>query len=249
MKAKQEIQIEAINLRTIKLNGYKLLSVYSKEYGLMKLSGSKLGGRSEPFVRNYFWISGGSNEIHNIKQSEFISHFKNLSLDLDKLTCAWQFAEFLEACSHFHEEKSPEIFNLFIECLTHMDTEEVDLQALSNYFLWQLSEYLGYKPHLTLCELESAECKLKQNPELEAWFDFEQGGVLCKGCSEKASTDSVRILPGIYKLLNSLDGANHNFKEKCKTGAVDFVNSLLKRYLQKHTSKKMKSLNISKQLK
>ncbi|MDJ0625699.1 MAG: DNA repair protein RecO [Candidatus Caenarcaniphilales bacterium] len=240
---KESISIEAINLRTKKVNGFKILTVFSKEYGLIKLSGSKLGGRSEPFVHNRYWINFGSNDIHSIKQTEFIDHFRNLSTDLDKLYLAWQFAEFIEACSHFHEERSEQIFDLLFECLDQLErNNDVNNVELVNYFLWKLTEFLGYKPNLSMCE--RTKCSLLEGELVDSWFSFQQGGVSCSACSNKPTSDFVTILPGIYKQLNYLSSIDEfQSQESISDNALNFVRTLLQRYLQTHTDRKIKSIN------
>lgn len=250
----KETCIEAINLRTRKLNGFKLLTVFSREYGLIKLSGSKLGGRSEPFVHNLYWIGNSKSEIHSIKHSEFKGQFRNITTDLDKLSLAWQYAEFLEACSHHQEERSSEIFDLFQETLSQLaQAANNDFAPISNNFFWHLSELLGYKASLTLCDQPETNCALKSRPEsVEAWFDFEHGGILCSACKQRPSGDCIRVLPGIYKLLNILENSNQktNTNNSVKNiAAEDFVTNILQKHLQKHTDRKMKSTNISKHLK
>ncbi len=250
MKAKREVCIEAINLKTHKLSGYKLLSVYSKEYGLLKLSGSKLGGRSEPFVRNLFWIQMTEGaDIHKIVNSEFQEHFSSLSLSLERMSTAWYFADYLEACSHPNEDRSQEIFSLFLNSLKELSNQVSvpDLDSITISFMWDLARLLGYKPNLRMCNQEAAECSINRNQDLRAWFDFEAGGILCEKCSERPSYDSVIILPGIYKCLKLLDeGKTLN---ECPKGAVSFVTQLLQRYLQRHTNRKMKSLEVYARLK
>jgi DNA repair protein RecO len=246
MKPKEELKIEAINLRTFKLSGYKVLSVYSKEYGLLKLSGSRLGGRSEPFVRNNYWISVGAGDIHKIIQSEFLEQFSSLSTELNKMAHAWQYVDFLEACSHPNEERSGEIFELLYSSLLQLNKEE-QATFISNKFLWKLTELLGYKPSLSLCDLEQSECYLAKHTEANTWFDFEHGGIICEGCQIQPSRDSIRILPGICKSLKELN--QNNISTTTNKSAADFVLSLLQRYLQKHTNRKIKSLKIFQQLK
>jgi DNA repair protein RecO (recombination protein O) len=246
MNFKREVCIEAINLRTHKLSGYKLLTVYSKEHGLIKLSGSKLGGRSEPFVHNRFWISIGQSEIHNIRQTEFIAHFTDVSRDLSKMAHAWQYAEFLEACTHENEERSEDIFNLLLGSLSSLEEGSTDLNTVSINFLWNLTKLMGYEPSLKLCGLPDQDCELVNGArDREAWFDFEHGGLLCSACAERPSPDSIDILPKIYAVLNGLE---KGVIASASSGANQFVMSILQRYLQKHSKRKIKSTKILQQL-
>lgn len=249
MKARQEICIEALNLKTRKLNGYKLLTVYSKEYGVLKLTGSKLGGRSEPFVHNYFYIVFGKEDIHKIVQTEFIGHFSKLNSNLERMAHAWQYADFLEACTEGQDEKSAQIFDLLFHSLKALEESENNFEDISLQFLWQLSIFLGYKPNLSLCGL-GPECHLQKNINQDnfpsAFFDFESGGILCLSCpsQEVIGSEAVKILPGIYKALLALEKGK--MSENLKINK--FLLSLLQRYLQKHSCRKLKSLEIFSQI-
>ncbi len=248
MKPKQEICIEAINLKTRKLNGYKLLTVYSKEYGVLKLTGSKLGGRSEPFVHNHFYISFGKEDIHKIIQTEFIGYFSKLNLNLERMAHAWQYSDFLEACSEAQDERSPQIFDLLFNSLSSLQKTEDQFENISLQFLWQLSVLLGYKPNLGLCNL-GQQCHLNQKLNQENWpnafFDLEAGGVLCSACPEEPITaESIKILPNVYKALLLLEKGQISDNAKLN----QFLLGLLQRYLQKHTCQKLKSLKVFSQL-
>ena len=160
---KEEIKIEAINLKFIKLATGRILTVYSKEYGLMKLSGSSLGGRSDSFVRNFFYIKNlnfhnNSHEIFQIKASEFQQNFPRLKLNLDCLSQAWQYAEIIEKCSHFQDEQSQEIFSLFLDSLIFLEKISLEnsnqenllnnIYRISCIFFWKIIKLLGYEPSI-----------------------------------------------------------------------------------------------------
>ncbi|MDX1920969.1 MAG: DNA repair protein RecO [Candidatus Caenarcaniphilales bacterium] len=249
MDTNQETRIEAINLRTRRVNGFKILTVFSKEYGLLKLSGSKMGGRSEPFVHNVYWIKLGPSEIHNIKVTEFKGHFKQIIKDLDKMVYAWQFAELLEACSHFYEEKSEIIYNLFYETLSSLEEPNADYLLISNYFIWKLADSLGYKPNLRGCQKEYSDCHLNKTFNYEAWLDLEHGEISCNFCSQRPSSEHVKILPGVYSSLHTLENIS-NYEDyfthasSRNEQAIEFVTKILQRYLQKHTEKRIKSMSV-----
>ena len=259
---KREICIEAINLKSNKLNGYRLLTVYSKELGILRLSGSRLGGRSEAFVRNNFWINyNEKSEIHSIKQSEFIGHCKGISQNYEKLINAWQWAEFLEACSHTGEDNSQELFDLFWTCLEKAEEMSVEVYEqraliLNLYFLWNLSHFLGYEPNLHLCQQnhEKSNCPLLKNEAKfhDLFFDFEQGGILCSACPSDLvmSTYSSKILGGIYKIFTELQNQNlkeiltKNLEINYQKPALEFAKKTLQKYLQVHAHHKLKSIGL-----
>ncbi len=259
---KREICIEAINLKSNKLNGYRLLTVYSKELGVLKLSGSKLGGRAEAFVRNNFWINySEKSDIHSIRQSEFIGLFKGINQNYEKLMGAWQWAEFLEACSHTGEDHSQEIFDLFWNCLKTLEEipEQVYEQKgliLNLYFLWNLSHFLGYEPNLHLCQQnhEKFDCPLLKNEAKfhDLFFDFEQGGILCSACPGdlQMTPYSSKILGGIYKIFIDLKEQNldqilsENIQNTHQKPALEFTKKTLQKYLQIHAHHKLKSISL-----
>jgi recombinational DNA repair protein (RecF pathway) len=241
---KEEVKVEAINLHTKKLNGYKLITAYSREYGLVKMSGSKLGGRSEPFVKNNYWIKISNSEIHQIKHSEFLHHQKGLIDDFDKLIFACQLSEYLESCSHFGDDHSSEIYELFDNCLALLGEGSQDLIHIMNYFLWNLSGELGYQPNLFGCLDRLPSCHLKENKDLKCWFDLDHGDLFCERCSNGEFGEIVQILPSVLQSLIGLNEKNYLQFKRENLKAEEFVKSILHRHIQRHCLKKIKLIGL-----
>ncbi|MDX1918962.1 MAG: DNA repair protein RecO C-terminal domain-containing protein [Candidatus Caenarcaniphilales bacterium] len=240
----KEVCIEAINLRSIKLNGFKLLVVYSREYGLLKLSGSKLGGRSEPFVHNLYWIGMGSEEIHRIKQSEFQDYYREITSDFTRLSCASTMAEILEQCTHFHEEQSAAIFGLFRESLTLLNHRDKPEKSILLNFLWRICELIGYGVNLRLCGYEGRDCALSRDlQKVEAWLDLDHGGISCSTCTMLRPGHSIEVLPNIYQAMLALKEGHYECTQNAST---HFLINLLLRHIQNQTDRKLKSVDLLK---
>ncbi len=246
---KKEVCCDCINLRCRKLPSTRILSVYSKEYGLVKLSGSKLGGRAQSFICNKFWIElQEGKDIYNIKHSEFIKNFSNLEKDLLILYHAFFYVEILEQASHFHDEKSEKIFNLLYKALEYLDElaikENNNSFVLCNtlYFLWNIIILLGYEPVLNIKDNFESENKII--------FDFENGLIDFKAHDFKFSKDfCVELLPNSYKAFLNLEKLKlSNIEDLEKTinlndKLIFFLINTLQRYLQIKIDRKFKSFS------
>ena len=243
MKKGTEIELEALNLRTRRLNGYKLLTVYSREYGLLKLSGSKLGGRSALLVHNKFWIKAGREDIHRILQSEFLNYWPALSLNIEKMSFALFFAELLEKLTNSYDPESPQIFELLIKAvqqLAEAPLQNTQLENIGLLFLWNLSKNLGYQPSVTLSDPQKHYTFNTENQPI-VWFDLNAGELIYssyQSTNNYSKDNLIQILPGIYRALQNLS----KNQAISSPQANHFLFKLMQRYLQVHSPQKFKAL-------
>jgi DNA repair protein RecO len=234
----RESRIEAVNLRQKKLNGYRLLTVFSREHGLLKLTGSKLGGRAEPLLVNAYWIVWGREDIHRIRSSEFGENFRALRQDLATLAWAWHYCELVEIGAPFQEERSGEIFELLVASLRELDRSTREPQVVGLWFLWSLLELIGYRPSIPICGRPPQACPAEMGEE--CIFEPAQGGVTCAACGQP-SAQAVRLLPRAYATLRQLS------RDEMLTSSrptLAFVASLLRGYLETQTGKRLASWSM-----
>lgn len=146
-----EIYITGINLHTVKLLNNKLLKIYSPDHGLVMLSGTKLGGRSEPFVINKYHIRITPNkDIFHIKQSEFVSHYTSINTHYELMSWSWYIAELYSIFSHFNDSQSQELYELLCNTLTafqYYNPEEFSYRIIALEFLWEFIGLIGFCPN------------------------------------------------------------------------------------------------------
>lgn len=229
--------IRAINLQVKKLPKNKLIKVYSREKGLLLLSGTKLGGRSEPFVENIFSVKFNNNsDIHNIKASDYQQHFKNILLDYNQLSIAWHFAELLENFSHSYDIHSPELFDLFYISLDSLNNsqsyqEEISLPILLK-FLWNFILFTGYKPDFSILIQETI------NKNTILYFDLEEGELIYNKPANNNSYNYIEILPKVQLAFSYLLASDYN---NFNISLQKFCINILLRYLQNKAEKVFKT--------
>lgn len=227
-----ELCVEAINLRSRKTISGRILSVYSKELGLLKLSGSKLGGRSEPFVNNLFWLKfRNDSEIQSIKASEFKRHFKDISSNLASLSYAWLFCELLENLSHFSDDKSKDVFNLFYSSLETLNLAKDETSCIHTAleFTWRLLCLTGYKPDLSVLK------NIKSESHGDFFFDLTEGQI------RENLKQGVKLLPLVIETMKKLDA---DAFEELPEQPQKFTLGLLLRYTEAQIGKKLKSSEL-----
>ncbi|MBZ1345356.1 MAG: DNA repair protein RecO, partial [Candidatus Nealsonbacteria bacterium] len=110
-----------------------------------------------------------------------IDNFQNIRGDLARLKIACQIVETLDNLV-IREEKDDQIWQLLDEIfhkLNNCSFFTAHCSLLYYYFFWNLISILGYQPELYLCLV----CQKRIIPE-KNYFDFEQGGTICKNCAD-----------------------------------------------------------------
>lgn len=230
--------IRAINLQTKKLPKNKLLKVYSRERGLLLLSGNKLGGRSEPFVENIFTVKfSNRSDIHTIQASDFQLHFKNILLDYNHLSIAWNFAELLESFSHSDDVHSPELFDLFYISLDSLNQAEYYQEDKSLLillkFLWNFIVFIGYKPDFKILDNYLGQEKI-------LYFDLEEGELIAHKPEDSINNNYsyIDILPKVQQAFSYLLASEYS---NLNISLQKFCISILLRYLQNKAEKVFKT--------
>ena len=238
---KKDLLIRSINLSCKKIGSSRILFVYSKEYGLLKLSGRKLAGRSQSFVENLFFVREQKNsDILAIQRSEFQRDFPQISTDYEKMLLALKYCFYLQKTSHYQDEKSPQIYQLFLESLEKINLLDLELsfdQLKKIYcfyelkFLFELVDLLGYQINLQACANSQ-----KEKNSSSFWFDFSQGSLICDSCRDKKKK-YLKILPGVFTYLQKLR-ERENFSQlelEKKQRVNQFLLKIMQSYLRFHT--------------
>gem|GEM_PF-3458816 len=255
---KKDLLIRSINLSCKKIGSNRILFVYSKEYGLIKLSGQKLAGRSQSFVENLFWIREQKNtDIYVIRKSEFQRNFQNLSTDYEKILLALKYCFYLQKTSHYRDEKSSQIYKLLLNSLEKLDflslqepfsgANQIYYSFYELEFLFKLTDLLGYRINFRACS-KKEQCNLKKNLNC-AWLDFQEGIILCDFCKRERNTTyeeskqkkQIKLLPKVFLSLEELRKerifSQEELRKKQKINS--FLLSLLQNYLSLHADIKL----------
>lgn len=146
----------------------KVISVYTKEFGMIRLfargtrrSSSKLNKFLNIFSYNRFGFVSGKDSWHLI-DVEDLDHLDLIKEEAEKLSVLGNISKFL---SRFHhgEERDQEIFNHLLSSIHFLQTAPNDiLKDFENLFYYKSLAILGYLDDTSL-EVEYADLPLKED--------------------------------------------------------------------------------------
>lgn len=247
---KEQFTTNAINLKSYSISeADKIILMYSKEKGLIKgiakgikKINSKLGGRMDLLVANKMMLNKGRN-LDTICQAEALNTFFNLRNDINKLFYALYCSEIVSNFGTENDPNSEEIYNLFytfLDCIASSKTKEQIMLCVIRFQL-KIMNITGYSIELNEC----VKCHKKETEDF--YFSIEQGGILCRECSENI-IKKVKIHSKIRGFLNTLlneDFKNHTRYDDLATEKIcDICIKMLKNYIEYYSPKRFKTSEI-----
>lgn len=232
---------EAVVLRARDCGGGdKLLILYSREYGKLKViahgaskPSSRKRGAVQLFSYTNFLLHRG-RELDSVSQCEGVEMFSFLRGDLEKISYASYLAELVDALTPEGEPNEP-LFYLLLETIRLMETDDAEILARS--FEIKAAGFLGYRPVLEVC----AQCRglLVGEP----FFSPVQGGVLCETCG-RADPGAAPCSRGVVETLKIFLSWPPAKLRQLKIGnpARKQIRKLLYEYLKYHLEQDLKSV-------
>ena len=207
----------------------QLFSIFTKDFGKLEILGrairkitSKLRSGSELFYFSEIeFIQGKTHKT--LTDSILIDKFKGIRENSEKLNLVCQIAEALDSLLGW-EQRDKVIWELLNESFRRLNN--LKLEIIYYYFLWNLFSILGHKPELYSCPV----CGEKLLPET-FYFLPKEGGVVCWKCLEKftkeekefskeIAVDTVKILRlflsedwGVLPRIKITEETKRNLKE------------------------------------
>ncbi len=244
---------DAINLKSYNLSeSDKIIVMYSKDKGLIKgvakgikKPKSKLGARMDSLIANKLMIYKGKN-LDTICQAEALNTFKNTRKDMDKLFYSTYVSEIVSNFGIEDDPSSEEIYELFYKALDRISNSQLKKDVLIAVIKFQLKMMLisGFG-----LELDTCLCCREQILNEEMYLSTQMGGIICKDCNE---TFGVKLKLH-YKMRDFLQAmlqfdftyvSDYDKKATEKVCVVCF--DMLNNYIQSHSNKKIKSMDIIK---
>lgn len=248
---KEQFTTNVINLKSYSISeADKIIVMYSKEKGLIKgiakgikKTTSKLGGRMDLLVANKMMLNKGKT-LDTICQAEALNTFFNLRSDIDKLFYAMYCCEIVTNFGIENDPNSEEIYNLFYTFLEQISASSTKEQTMLSVIRFQLKimDITGYSLELNEC----VKCAKKLSAD-EIYFSIEQGGIICKECSQDICK-KIKIPYKIVGFLNTL--LNEDFKTHTKYDDLatekvcDTCINLLKNYIEYYSPKRFKTTQM-----
>ncbi len=162
---------EGIVLHFIKYGESSVIAtIYTREFGrqsyLVNAARSRKSKNKASLLQALFLVDllayqKQSRELHRIKELKNNQPYQNIAFDIAKSTQVIFLAEILYKTIH-EQESFPEMFDFMKNALLYFDLMEKGVSNFYLFFLFRLTEYLGFLPDTT-------------KPGLEGWFDIKKG--------------------------------------------------------------------------
>ncbi len=247
------IDTEAVVLRTLNHGDTsKIVTLYSRETGRLKLIAkgvrsrkSKSQGLFQPthYLRLAYYEKQRS-ELQLFKNGELVKGFYQLESDFDRLTLAQVVLELVDRAAE-KEEPHPEVFDLLIQALEHLNDMDQPTSVVYWFFHLQFLRAMGFRPETDRCPLCSRSLSAGGNlkPRLP--------GITCNEC-EAEDPEEIKLNAGQIRTLQDLldrsweELEEPGFSETERRRFWDF----LWRYTRYHIepTRNMRSLEVLKQL-
>jgi len=238
---------EAINLKTYPLGeADNIVVMYSKERGLIrgvakgvKKQKSKLGARMDVLVANKLLLYK-SKSLDTICEAQALNTFKNLRMDLDKLSYSIYLAELVFNFGIEDDVNAEETYELLYKTLEIISNCETKKDILLKVLKFQLKymQILGYGLELQNCLICSCELQ-----EEDVVFSANSGGVICQSC--RAGVSGIKLNGKLRKFLLTLRELDLDVETQYDRLATEriceFCFRLLKDYIATHAPRGLKT--------
>lgn len=228
-----------------------ILIIFTKEFGKIKgvIKGVRnpcpqFGGNFEIFSRaRLLFYKKKKSLLDLITQCETLDFFLPLRKSLEQLTYASYFVELVDMVTGDYEPNEPLYKNL-IESFKLM-AAGASAKRVSRIFELKLLENLGIGPVLEEC------VKCSKRIEEASFFGVKDGGILCPECSGPKDEFKIPVSFGAVKFMKKIQSSEISKLSGIKvSGEVGRqIEEILKRFLQYHIGKPIKTLKFMRGLK
>lgn len=249
-------QAEAVVLKTINQDDTsKIATLYSREFGRLKIIAKGIRSKKSRYAGllgitqhiQLVFYEKHNTELQLFKSGEIVRTYNTLNRDFDRLAFAQVAMEFIERTAE-KTEPHPELFDLVVWVLKHLD--DPDTPAVKSYWYFHLRSLgeLGFRPDVFRCH----QCK-GTLAQTEAVYHQPDGGLYCITCSPTLDERfSLRLSPGVMTLLQAIDEENWELVKQTGLSLAErrVVWSFIWHYGKVHLEplQRMKSLAVLEQI-
>ena len=165
---------EGIVLHYIKYGESSVIAtIYTRDFGrqsyLLNAARSRKSKNKASLLQPLFLIDMVayqklSKELHRLKEIKSKHTYQNIAFEIAKSTQTIFLAEILYKTIN-EQESFPEMFDFIKNALLYFDLMNAGSSNFHLFFLFRLTEYLGFMPDTT-------------NISFEGWFDMKKGAVV-----------------------------------------------------------------------
>ncbi|MGM0621520.1 MAG: DNA repair protein RecO [Bacteroidota bacterium] len=168
------VSTEGILLHFVKYgDNSAIVNIYTKEFGrqayMLNISRGKKANNKSGILQPLFLVDlvayqKDSREVQRIKEIKNQPVYQNIPFDVTKSSQAIFLAEMLSKTLR-EQESAPEMFSFIQNSLLFFDLADEGIANFHLWFLFRLTEYLGFLPET-------------ENNGFEGWFDMRKGAVV-----------------------------------------------------------------------
>ncbi|MDX8337940.1 DNA repair protein RecO [Draconibacterium sp. IB214405] len=165
---------EGIVLHSVKYGESSVIAtIFTKEFGrqsyMINAARSKKSKNKASLLQPMFLVEleayqKQSRDLQRIRAIKSLATYQDIPFDIVKSTQAIFLAELLYKTIH-EQESYPELFEFIKHALLYLDLMDEGKANFHLYFLFHLTEYLGFMPDTTM-------------PGFEGWLDLQKGVVV-----------------------------------------------------------------------
>ncbi len=203
----------------------RIYTLYTEEAGKIQALAegvrkpqAKLAGHLENFTLASISVVK-KRRLGKITSSTVENNFPNLRSNFDALTDVFRAVRIFDRLVQTEEKDRP-VFNLlrqYLEAMNAAAQKEI-FELLSQGFIFQLLDLLGYKIHVSACV--SCGNKLSQDSN---YFSAEEGGIVCGLCAPKLK-NKIRISGNTIKIIRIFLSNNIKSLAKLKVNEDELGN-------------------------
>jgi len=221
----------------------KLLHILTSEYGIVNVISkgcrrmkSELRSVSSKLTYGRFNIFYKENKLSNLISVDVENNFRNILLDIEKISYASYLLELSNQVSKQHS--SHFIFDLLISALTKIN-EDFDPLVITNIVELKFLDLLGVMPMIE-------GCVVCGNKSSIATISSYKGGYLCNKCkgNEKiVDSKTIKLIRMLYYVdIDKISKIEINDKNKYE------INKFLSEYYDRYTGLYLKSKSFLKSI-
>ena len=237
----RNIKTEAVVIGSLKKDSsYKLITLFSKDLGLIRASlygagSKKAGSKASLFSFGEFLLYFNPvKDTYTISEEGCSFVGENIKNDILSTYIASYFAEVVEILK---TDEYIETYNLLISALQALNTKGVSGKKVLIDFTWSLLKNSGVSADLRFCP----NCDRPLSKDEILHYSTALSSPVCTNC---ADTDRIKLLPGarrylIYTLPMSFEEAQ---KVELYDGATNVISSFLLDWIKAFSPYPLKTL-------
>ena len=173
--------------------------------------------------------NGGHVTVTSVK---LIETFYPLRGSYDRLTCGVYLLNLTEAVIE-PEQEQQELFMLLVHTLSRLAFSEQEWKPLLAGFLLHFAASQGFRPRLNHCVL----CGRRVEEGEPAFFDTEEGGVVCGGC--RKHKEQLPLMPEQLRWLRMAIRAGSAAWVNSEDASAPFT--ILRHYVEQRLGRRIRS--------